>query len=103
MSEVLIFDVDRPGATDLADTGAAAGLAGAGEVILTVLALGTGALASGTAFLAAGLAATEGSGLAALAVGLAAEAVLAEPVDADLLDDADVFVTGSSFPKCVIH
>jgi hypothetical protein len=35
---------------------------------------------------------------------LAADAAfLAVAVGADLLDDAEVFVTGSSFPKCVIH
>ena len=28
---------------------------------------------------------------------------LAEAVEADLLAEADVFVTGSSFPKCVIQ
>lgn len=58
--------------------------------------LSAGALAAALVFLAAGLAGV-------LAEGGLALAVFAEVVAADLLAEADVFVTGSSFPKCVIH
>ena len=55
-----------------------------------------GAFAAALVFLAAGLAGV-------LVEGVLALAVLAEAVAAGLLAEADVFVTGSSFPKCVIH
>ncbi|KGM39253.1 hypothetical protein JY96_02350 [Aquabacterium sp. NJ1] len=54
------------------------------------------ALVSALVFLAAGLAGV-------LAADGLALAVFAEAGTADLLAEADVFVTGSSFPKCVIH
>jgi hypothetical protein len=106
LSGLLIFDGDLAGAADLAETGGGvtAGLAGVDGGVLAALAAGVGVEATGAVFLAAaGLAAAEGAGLAVLAVVVLAAAVLAVAGDADLLDEADVFVTGSSFPKCVIH
>ena len=58
-----------------------------------------GVLTAALAFFAAVLAAVLAGGASALL----ALAVLAVAVEADLLAEADVFVTGSSFPKCVIH
>ncbi len=89
LSEVLIVDDDGPVVTALA------GLAGSGVAVGTDL-LSAGALVVALAFLVAGLAGVlvgEGSALSTFAV---AEL-------ADLLAEADGFVTGSSFTKCVIH
>ena len=58
-----------------------------------------GVLAAALAFFAAVLAAVLTGGASVLM----ALAVLAVAAEADLLAEADVFVTGSSFPKCVIH
>ena len=92
---------DRPGPTDLADAAASAGLAWAGVSIVTGL-RSTGALVVALAFLVAGLADVLAGALAA-EEDAAASSVLAEVALADLLTEADVFVTGSSLPKCVIH